>query len=443
MAAHKRDRVQLDDVIAAAHISPREAHAIFPTTADLLAEAGQRLITSYEGFVRPALDALPNDASLESTYTAFCEGYHEFSATATVSFGAFHALLVTTELPDDFDADLRQLELNPALRDMLELVRTEITRVGGPRDVWLWTTRAIALLSSVHGLAHLNSFGVLRFLGGPAKRQLLNAVIQHNHAAMVDELATGMGYVCLPRTFLCGEEEPAIPPARAFPKTTDEEITAALFRGAIESGMELGVEDLRVEYAAQRADVNYGDTLRLLNPELTFVKQLENYMDVVALHIIGRQMAALPPDSHPVCVGKASGTGCIGLTFLDSAAFDVFVGIASGSVVPNTFEASPENHDMGAAFKNLLDLTRAAIAAGGGPRESWVLFENTITQWTLAHGLAHIGALGGLRGLDWETRMSLIDPIMNICIGSLVGRLELDIPGVSDAKQPIEQYRES
>lgn len=273
-------------------------------------------------------------------------------------------------LPEDFSPELNPTQIDPVFRFFLETTRREMLRLDAPQDPWLWTTRALALYAGIHGISHLNTFGVTRYLNKAGKKQVFSCVATHIITGVEVALPEGKSYTVPPHRFV-GELHENVPPAREWPKNSKADIAAALFRGAVEMAMKSGLEDLKISEAADQAGISHSDALQVLDPATSFAQQVDDYLDGVAKRTIGSQPASLPPGSHPVCLSKALGIGNIGLAMSDPDGFDIHTAITSRSIVPNTFEQSPENHDMGKAFETHLNITRMGIELGGGPRSSW------------------------------------------------------------------------
>lgn len=266
-----------------------------------------------------------------------------------------------------------------------------------------------------------------RYLNKAGKKQVFSCVATHIITGVEVTLPEGKSYTVPPHRFV-GELHENVPPAREWPKNSKADIAAALFRGAVEMAMKSGLEDLKISEAADQAGISHSDALQVLDPATSFTQQVDDYLDGVAKRTIGSQPASLPPGSHPVCLSKALVIGNIGLAMPDPDGFDIHTAITSRSIVPNTFEQSPENHDMGKAFETHLNITRMGIELVGGPRSSWTLYETSLDLWAVSHGLAKLLAHGPLHGLPLELKHDLIDPVLDCSTTSCIHRLGLTLP---------------
>ncbi|AKK02971.1 hypothetical protein [Corynebacterium epidermidicanis] len=224
-------------------------------------------------------------------------------------------MIETLDFAEDFEADLTSMRIGPVFRYQLDNSRAEMRRIDAPRDAWLWAVAALSLYSGIHGSAHLNTFGVTRYLHKTGKKQVFSCLTSHILTGVELIMPGGRSFSTMPHRFV-GELKESVPPARLYPRKTREEMAEALFRGAVE-------------------------------------------------------MAMSDPDG-----------------------FDIHTAMVNGSIVPNTFDKSPENHDMGQAFETHVNITRMSIEAGGGPRSSWTLYETCLNLWSITHGLATLLANG-------------------------------------------------
>ncbi|MDU0479329.1 hypothetical protein QVA66_08765 [Staphylococcus chromogenes] len=420
LASLPGNTVTLAAACAHSGISPEIAQEFFADDAAYLDALKGELIQLFHAQV-----SFPNTTDLETGLRELFFAYVSFARTAPSYFSAMSSLFVASS--DFMETD--SLDLHPMIRYTRELVK----QAAPTASPWLQTTRTLALFSSIHGSAHLCAIGILRHLREGARNRSLNAAITHVIAGINDSLTTECGLTMAPKAYAGAAEFPVVPPALFFPKNTPEESAMALFRGAVEDVLAVGVDNISIESAATRAELPLNVARGLLHADIPFVKQLENHLDALSTQVLKAQMAAVPEGEPLICYGKASALGYIGCAMMDPVGFEVYIEVSSGSIVPNSFEKSDGSFEMGDAFALLVDLVRECIVQGGGPKNTLVLYESTLSLWSYSHGIAHSFSCGPFRNLPWQEKFSYISPLVDISIGSLVHRLQLDIPGVEMA----------
>ncbi|AKK02970.1 WHG domain [Corynebacterium epidermidicanis] len=286
-------------------------------------------------------------------------------------------------------------------------------------------TRAIFIFAAIHGFGCLTSQGVLRFLNHTAQEQLLFGLIEHVMVGIGDSLRTNITPTILPTLSSAASPTAGIPRASTMPRETPEQMRRALFRAAIEDVADRGVEQLQLESATRRAGLSLELARSVVARSVPFERQLESYLDKEMHVSVASFQALLPEHSSSISMGKATGVAFVCTALNDPAGFNVLTTIASGSIVPRTFEKSSEDFDIGPSFDFLLERVRAAIEKGGGPRTSWTLYENSLHLWCVAHGLAHAFSSGPLRKLDHDYKFVLLEQVPDMSITSLIRRLNL------------------
>lgn len=217
-----------------------------------------------------------------------------------------------------------------------------------------------------------------------------------------------------------------VPPATEFPRSTPEEVRVAILRGAAEYGAWHGVDEISLEEAAKTAGLDPREAFRHFGTNSDLLIDLENYLDEQDQAKIGMQMFALPDGSPAIEYIKAAGFGYVGYAVSDPVGFRSLIAVASGSIIPNSFDITSSNfEDMGVAFQGLLEIVRAAIVEGGGPRSAWVLFTHAFSLWSYTHGLAQLFSNGSLRNLPVEMKFELVDAVFDVTIEGMLHGVDL------------------
>ncbi|MEJ5998405.1 hypothetical protein [Corynebacterium sp. H130] len=407
-------------------ISAVTAKKLFDSDADFVIALKRELIHHFSNTV-----AAPSSANLETNVRELLFSYIDFATGAPVYFNAMSNLFLA---PPDF-MERNSLDIHP----LIILTREIVKREAPDASDWLRTTRTLALFFSIHGCAHLCTVGILRHLREGARNRYLDSAVTHVIGGISDSLETGCGLTMEPREFAGIINFPVIPPARFFPRSTPAEAEMALFRGAVEEVATVGADRLSVEGAAARADLSLSVARRFLDTDISFAKQVENHLDALSTQVLESHMASVPKGQPFISYGKANALGYIKCALMDPLGFEVYIELSSGSIVPSTFESCDGVFEMGDAFSLLVDLVRQCIVEGDGPQDTLVLYDSTLSLWSYAHGIAHGIACGPFRNLPWQEKLKYLGPLVDISIGSLIHRLDLDIRGVE--MKPIQDLR--
>lgn len=348
-----------------------------------------------------------------------------FATGRQQAFSAYCSLARTPTLPEDFDADISEVDVG--FRLLLEIVRDEILRADGPREAWVPV--ALTLYSGFWGIAHLNTFGIARHLLPAGKRQLCSSMVGHLYACTRDVVRTGV--VCCPEP--CDFAEPSryiVPPALSLPQESPEDIRYALYRSAAEIVWEGG--ELSMPAVAERIGLRSNDFLPYVDVDRPLRNQVEEFLNAEFYRIFREQAAAMPQDSPPYLFGAMPGVAYASIAVIDPLAFQVLSRISTGSIVPIKFDTEMGDLEMGDALRALFSIVEKNIEIGGGPKDPWTLFESTVSLWAVVHGLAMLMSAGALSELPGPQRFALIKSAVDISSAGLVSRLELQLPGASD-----------
>ncbi|QGU01468.1 hypothetical protein CKALI_02925 [Corynebacterium kalinowskii] len=405
------------------------ARAIFPTDKEFQDELARRVSAAFENhFVDKRV--------LETCQIPFSERLVRYS-NATRSFGqedpaaftAYFTLARTTKLPESFDSELEGVD--PAFRVILDMVRSEMRQHHGPQDVWLWISVSTTIYAGFVGLAHLNTFGIASNLLPAGKRQLYISMVNHLYASSWDVLKTG--------TICCPEPEPFrnpqdyfVPPARKLPLNDAEQTRFALFRSAIELIKNDGPEALSLSSVAARIGLHSSNFLPFIEMERSLESQVEEFLNLYVKSIFIEQARLLQPELPPYLHGTLPGVAYASLAMIDPLTFQVLSTIASGSIVPIEFDTELGDLEMGDALKALFTIVEKNIVLGGGPTDSWSLFETTVSLWATVHGLAMLMSCGALSELEENLRFDLIRTGVDVSSSGMVRRWGLHLPGVTD-----------
>lgn len=124
----------------------------------------------------------------------------------------------------------------------------------------------------------------------------------------------------------------------------------------------------------------------------------------------------------------ASARGYFAFATANPHEFAVLSTINPTTELPQSFDADDDRFPKGIAFATLQGLVRQSIIEGGGPESPWTLFEQTISLWATAHGLAMMCVNGPLSGLDNTTKFNFMAPVMDTALDGMIQRLGLIEP---------------
>lgn len=412
-----------------AMVSIDAARELFATdeefTEALIAEARLTFLATMD----KSMEALPADASFEDRVTTIGRGAIDFAIQNPSAFALLTYCSTAMDMVKDFDADFTKLDTPLPFRMLLEEVRAEIIRLDGPRDVWLLTTRAMALFASFHGCAHLCTFGTLRHFSPVVLQHRIKGLIEHALGGVGDSLRTGKGLRLEPHQFVARHHITAQPDSRDLPRDTRENKREALYQAGVEIVMEQGFPALTPHAAAERAGLETAELQHLLPPHTPLSEKMEEFLNQGAESVTDLQLAMLPEDTLSMYAGKSVGVALTGLAMMNPEGFDAFITIASQSVVPFNFDDTSAS-DMGEAHRTLIAHTRACIIEGGGEHDPWLLFNNALNVWTLNHGQGQLFSLGPMRVWPTDYKLDLMDYVLDFSLSSFIHRLDLSFPTI-------------
>ncbi|MDT9409333.1 TetR-like C-terminal domain-containing protein [Corynebacterium rouxii] len=400
----------------------------FDQVADFHLAISTYLIQHCQTYIDAETISLTSTEKVRERALASARGYFAFATANPHEFSVLSILNPTTELPQSFDTNLNSLHIHPGVRLSFELVRDAILELDGPRDLDLWISQTIVMASTVQGITHLCTFGAARYLNATARRQTFMAVHENILKSLQCTLSKGLGRPYVPTNFVGEPDFASIPPAISLPKDTVDQQRWALVRGAVEVAVAEGLDNMDVQNSAARAGLTSAAAMVLFDPEKTFRKSVEDFLDMVDQQKISAQIMSIPGQPTGAQMIKAAGFGYVGFAFSDPCGFETLIEIASGSIVPASFEADDDRFPKGFSFGTLLDLVRQTIIEGGGPKSPWILFEQTISLWATAHGLAIMCVNGPLSGLSNNTKFNFMAPVMDTALDGMIQRLGLIEP---------------
>lgn len=280
--------VDIAEIAELVAVSEQTARELFPTNEDLLSALRVFLNSRFEAYVNEELRQLPDATTALEKLVAVAYGYFNFCQAEKHNFGAFIAL-TTTSRTEGFDADFAALSDRPSFQLIMNLTRQAIIEAGGPRDEWALVSCAATVFATMHGYCHLAAFGIIRYLTDAAKKQTLQAVMRTLIAGVRPILSEGLNHRILPTNYVGPIDFPQPASATEMPKTTDEETKKTLWRAAIEQTNDGGLSTVTLYRAAERAQVEHSEALRLLDGDENLLRSLENHLDETDQGFIGAQ----------------------------------------------------------------------------------------------------------------------------------------------------------
>ena len=401
----------------------------FADNQALLAGLKRFLISRFNAYIQAELDKLGPDVTASQRLNAAGLGYFEFAQAESKNYGAFLKIPMQYAPPTNFHAEFPDDVDEPTLNLFLRLTRDVIIEGGGSEDTDGLAIEALGAFSTVHGISHLATIGILRHLSPAAKKQTVRGVFSTIWSGINVALARGVRSF-YPDGFRGDAIYNPVPNAKELARGNAEQKVEAIFRGAIDAYVHGGLEAITVENGAEYAGMTHSEAAALIDGDSRLLQQLETYLDNHDQAMIGSQCFVLPEEhQHALNFMKATGFGYVGFAVNDPYGFDALIAMASGSIVPSSFEVNSDDFDMGVAFSFLLDLARNAIQEAGGQESSWNLYTVAIAVWAAGHGLAVLLSVGSLRQLPIEEKIALMNPVLNVVVEGLIVQL-----GITDVK---------
>ena len=433
------DEVRLREVADQVDVPLAEAQALFASEAELVEATKHSLNDALTSTIDLHLQELPENATAVDKLRATALSYFSFAVEDPSSFAAFTAVYASPRTgltAEDFASRDGEADTCPIMRILFDLTKDAIKESGGTElDAYGTLLSALSIFSHLHGVTQLAAEGILRYLSPAAKKQTFSAVM--------DTLSVGLYPFFrgerIERTEpygLEGEQPKALlTKAEDFPRSTEDEQRTALLRGAVEEALDHGVTGLHIGGAAKRAGLSVQEAEHLIESDQELASFLERYLDKINYEFIYRQVAALPQDASAVSKIKATGYGYVSHALHDPQGFEALIKIASGPIVPMSFEddflpnankaveLQRDFSEFGRAFGFIMSLVREAIDEVDGPRTPWVLFTLVISVWAGAHGLAMLSTNGPLRGYNSDFIFEILTQYMDIELGGIMRSL--------------------
>lgn len=390
-----------------------EVQQIFPDYRALIDAAKAYLRQMFVDFM-PA----PNAEGFDGALTEVIIHFAKFStANAQICRAMCNLFALSPDVSDT--------HANPVFEILSALILREAPGV----SEWVRVTRSLAILSALHGYAHLCTAGVLSHLSTPVKDHLAVALASHIVAGIGDSLHSGQGLAIAPHHIVGPLDLSHVPRAMHFPHTTCEEAKMALFRGAVEIAINRGVDMVTFDDAAAQAGLTMEQARCLVTPDEPLQLQLERYMNFLVAGAVRKQMKESAGSGPLLAQGKANSLGYVAFALTDPVGIDVFTEVCSGSIITTNFASGDSHFEQGEAFEILVKLVRDLIVEGNGPQEAWALYESTLVLWCVAHGLAHGLSSGPMHGLPLDLKMDICGPVLDLNLEGFIKRLDLDLAG--------------
>ena len=423
------DNLNRQKLALVAKVSEGDIAQIFPSDDDLRQQLQSELDATIIRFGDYELGKLPNNASPLDKLKTIGRAYFSFSQEAPDVFGAFISTPFHTHFPKDFEEDFNALNMRPTITRVLGYVRDMIIELDGPRDADYLVKIGLASYAAIHGITHLCTFGICRFLSPVAKKQLLQGSLESLTSGIIRSIKSGGAEVIEPTKL--GGDIPfnAVPKAPEFPRGNDDEKQVAMYRGLIDLVWDYDQAHVDLPTVAEYAGLSKTDVLRLADGSDKLLKEVEDYLDNQDQGFIGAQCFSLPGGSNAFSYLKAAGFGYVTFAMHDPIGWNVLIEIASGAIVPADFENFDQSERMGVAYTFLMELTKKAIENSDTPRQAWILYSHVFSAWASAHGLAHLFSTGPLKDMSEDTKLELLSPVFDIVVQGLLGTLNIESTG--------------
>ncbi|MDY6050671.1 MAG: hypothetical protein SPI77_09035 [Corynebacterium sp.] len=422
-------QLNLEALATSAEVTVADLRSEFGDEAGLIQALKRFLISRFHYFINAELAKLDPAASPADRLNAASLGYFAFAQSESQNYGAYIKLPMDYRKLTDFDAELPDDVDEPSLNLFTRLTRDVIVAGGGEKDTTALAIKALGVFSTVQGVSHLATIGILRHLSPAAKRQTVRGVFSTIWSGVKTSLVRGARSF-YPEAFRGDAIYNPVPQAKELARGNDEQKVEAIFRGAIDAYAHGGLEAITVERGAEFAGMAHSEAAALIDGDARLLQQLETYLDNRDQAMIGSQCFVLPEEhQNAINFVKATGFGYVAFAVNDPIGFDALIAMASGSIVPSSFDVNSDDFDMGVAFSFLLDLARNAIQESGSQESSWNLYTVAIAVWAAGHGLAVLLSVGALRNLPIEEKIAIMSPVLDVVVEGLIVQL-----GITDVK---------
>ncbi|PAT06958.1 TetR/AcrR family transcriptional regulator [Corynebacterium hadale] len=426
-----RDALTIPAAADLAGITVDEAKTLFSSDEDLYSEVSAFLDERLRGFVDQELTKLPADASVTQKLRANATGYFNQALDNPTYFAAYSRSKVAHQFPS-FEAQVDNAPdlgaFPPATTRIIRLLVELTEEMGMPVDKALILRETMAVLSEIHGLAHLATFGIMRHLSPTAKRQTFQAALQTLLSGLADTIKEGHILAFEPEHIKGELLEPFTTKAKDMPRGTRDEAREALFRGAAEVVIARSVDGMTLEAAAEQADLPVSTARQLFDGDAALLRELEVHLDEANTQTILRQSSFVSEGSPGLTYIKATGFGYLQYALTDPVGFVALIEIASRSIVPVSFDdegGTAQPFDMGKAFTFLMNIVRDAISQSDGPRSTWVLYTQMMALWASIHGVSQLATIGVLAYDNQDFCYRITSRVMDILLRGMINVLEL------------------
>lgn len=421
----------LTDIISESDRRFRLARECFPTDEVLHHEMCGYITSCFNKHVNA--DEVLGDAekSYDDRLRSLGRSFRDFVETEPRIFSSFCSICRISAAPESFDSSLDECQYDPLFGIILEIVRQEMQRQDRPKDMWLWLSTSATIYAGLIGIEHLSTRGIARHLLPAGKRQICSSMVRHLSFATLDVIKSGRVLGPAPHPFV-NPEKYVVPPAHKLPISTKEDRGYALFRSAAELTKLQHSAPTDTTPVAERIGLQSNAFNTFLDFEREFVSELEDFLNQEVNAVFLEQIHQLPAGTVPYLYGVSPGTSYACLSIVDPLSFQVLSMISSGSIVPVSLERNLGNFEMGRSLRTLFEQVKMNIDLGGGPGDSWTLFETTVSLWAVVHGIAILVSSGSFLNLPHDYRFELVHSVVDLSSSSMVRRLELTLPGVSD-----------
>lgn len=432
------DAVRLRDVADQVDVPLAEAQEHFATDAELVEETKEALNQALLSVVDLHFSRLPDNASAVDKLRSAAMSYFSFAVEEPTSFAAFTAVQASPReglTAEVFAEKGGSADTCPILELLYNLTKDAMAESGGTADARGTMLSALAIFSHLHGVTQLAAEGILRYLSPAAKKQTFGGVMDTLSVGLIPFFQGERVEHTAPFGLVGEQPEPLLTKAVDFPRETEEEKRTALLRGAIEEALDHGVTGLHIGGAATRAGLTVQEAEHLIESDQELASYLERYLDKINYEFIYRQVAAVPEGSGAVPKLRATGYGYVSHALADPLGFEALIKIASGPIVPMSFEddflpnankaaeVQRDFSEFGQAFGFIMSLVREAIDEADGPRAPWVLYTLVISVWAGAHGLAMLSTKGPLREYSTDFIFEILTHYMDIELGGIMRSL--------------------
>lgn len=176
-AEQGRQSLTLQNSAENAGISMDDARRLCESDEAFIAELECALDSLSQDYITTQREQLPPGACPLSHLKASGFGYIAFAIDKPESFITLISVASRSLVPVNFDMNLDTGGSGQAFSGIMEIAREVIRDSEHPHSPWMLYSQAVALWSTIHGLAHLFSLGELRALDSDIKLSLISPVL--------------------------------------------------------------------------------------------------------------------------------------------------------------------------------------------------------------------------------------------------------------------------